>query len=566
MKRPANLIYALEERPPWLVVALNGVQHVGLIAINLVYPVLVFRLAGVPASMLASLLCAGFLVLAIATVLQCKRLGPLGSGYMCPATITATYFSPSLLAVKTGGLSLLFGMTLFAGVLEAALARGLQRMRAILPTEISGLVIFLVGLSGGIAGLRAMLGARAAPVSAAEWWAAGITLGSMIAFNVWGRGLLRMMCAFIGLVAGYVAAALLGLFGAEQWQAVAQTPWLALPEFSHVSWSFDAALALPFAIASVAAAMKTVGTLAVCQRINDADWVRPDLASATRGVLADGAGTAIAGLMGSVGINTSTPSVGLSSATGVTSRVVAYAVAALFGVLALMPKLAMLLAEMPRAVLVAALLFVLCFVLISGLQVMSSRLLDTRRTLVLGSAILGAAAVEALPGIGANAGAGLAPLLGSSLVFGTVLALAMNLVFRIGVGQKALLTLERGATDAQKVEDFFAARGAAWGARSEVIRRAAFGVHQLVEAVVENCWREGPLAIEARFDEFNLDVELTYRGELLEFPLTRPNERDIREDEHALRHLAGFMLRQNADRVRSESKDGRCSVLFHFDH
>ena len=32
------------------------------------------------------------------------------------------------------------------------------------------------------------------------------------------------------------------------------------------------------------------------------------------------------------------------------------------------------------------------------------------------------------------------------------------------------------------------------------------------------------------------------------------------------RWLAGFMLRRNADRVRSESADGRSTVHFHFDH
>ena len=36
MKRPQNLIYALEESPPPLVTVLNGVQHVRSIGINLV--------------------------------------------------------------------------------------------------------------------------------------------------------------------------------------------------------------------------------------------------------------------------------------------------------------------------------------------------------------------------------------------------------------------------------------------------------------------------------------------------------------------------------------------------
>jgi len=36
VKRPQNLIYALEESPPPLVTVLNGVQHVRSIGINLV--------------------------------------------------------------------------------------------------------------------------------------------------------------------------------------------------------------------------------------------------------------------------------------------------------------------------------------------------------------------------------------------------------------------------------------------------------------------------------------------------------------------------------------------------
>ena len=117
MKKPASLVYGVEESPPPLVTVLNGVQHVGLIAINLVYPLLVFRAVDTPTPLVTNLLAVAMVVLGIATFLQALRLGPVGSGYMCPATFTAAYLGPSLLAVKTGGLSLLFGMTLFAGAL-----------------------------------------------------------------------------------------------------------------------------------------------------------------------------------------------------------------------------------------------------------------------------------------------------------------------------------------------------------------------------------------------------------------------------------------------------------------
>ena len=566
MKRPQNLVYALDEAPPPLVTALNGIQHVGLIAINLVYPLLVFRVADTPASVVADLIAMGMIVLGLATFLQTFRFGPVGSGYLCPATFTATYLSPSLVAVKVGGLPLLFGMTIFAGLLEAVLARALNRLRAVFPTELSGLVIFIIGVSGGIAGLRTLLGSQAEPVATEEWWVACLTLGTMVALNVWGKGMAKMLCALIGLAVGYAASALAGLVGTVHFVGVEHAPWVALPRFAGASWSFDLTLAVSFAIATLAAAMKAVGTIAVCQRMNDADWVRPDMPSATRGVLADGASTALAGLMGAVGTNTSTPSVGLASAPGVGSRYVAYAVGGIFILLGLMPKLAALLSVMPRAVMVAALLFAVCFIIINGLQVMASRLLDARRTIVIGLSILAGAAVEVFPVIAASAPRPLAPIIGSSLVFSTLIALLLNLLFRLGVGKPGRLEIGRDAIDSKKVEDFLRAQGAAWGARPEVITRAIFGVNQLVEAVAENCWRAGPLVLEASFDEFNLDVRLAYEGDALEFPDRRPTEQEIIETEEGARRLAGFMLRHNADRIRSEVKEGRAHVLFHFDH
>ncbi len=356
MKKPAHITYGVADSPPILVTVFNGVQLVGLISINLVYPLLVFRVADTPVELVANLMAIGMLVLGVATFLQSLRLGPVGSGFMCPATFTASYFPPSLLAAKMGGLPMVFGMTLFAGVLEGALAPLLNRLRAVFPIEISGLVIFMIGWSAGIAGLRLLLADPTAPLTAAECAVAVVTLVTMVALNVWGKGVVRMLCALIGIACGYVAAGFAGLVDAHQLAAVTAAPWIGIPTFGHVSWTFDAALAAPFAIACIAAALKALGTITICQRMNDADWVRPDMRSATRGVLADGMSTALAGVAGAMGTNTSTPAVGLASATGVGSRKVAYAVGTIFVMLSLFPKLAATLAAVPRAVAVAALL------------------------------------------------------------------------------------------------------------------------------------------------------------------------------------------------------------------
>ena len=566
MKKPASLVYGLNDTPPLHATLLNGLQQVALISIDLVYPLLVFRIVDTPLQVITSLLGIGVFVLGIGTLLQVSRLGPVGSGYMCPSTFTASYLAPSLLAAKLGGLPLVFGMTVFAGVAEAALAPLLHRLRAIFPAEISGLVIFMIGLAAGVAGLRSLLGAQAAPVSTQEWWVAGITLATMVALNVWGKGMARMLCTLIGLIAGYAAALASGLMSSKEFAAVEHASWIGVPDLRAVSWSFDIMLAAPFAIACVAAAMKAVGTITLCQRTNDADWVRPDMRSATRGVLADGASTVIAGLAGAVGTTTSTASVGLAAATGVASRKVAYAVGAILIVIAFIPKLPAVLAVMPRPVVVAALMFAVTFILINGLQVMSSRMLDARRTLVIGLSIVAGTAVEVFPVISATAPKTFAPMVGSSLVFSTVIALALNLLFRLGVRQTLTIKLEPSRWNTSQIDDMVRRQGAIWGARADVITHASWAICQVVDAVAENCWYAGTLAIEMSFDEFNLNVRMYYEGELLEFPAQRPTEDDILGGDDGVRRLAGYMLRHVADRVRSEIHNGRVVLRLHFDH
>jgi NCS2 family nucleobase:cation symporter-2 len=78
---------------------------------------------------------------------------------------------------------------------------------------------------------------------------------------------------------------------------------------------------------------------------------------------------------------------------------VAIAVGVIFLMLGFCPKLTAVLAIMPRAVVVSALLFTVTFIIINGVQVMTSRLLDSRRTLVLGLAIVAGGAVEVFPSI-----------------------------------------------------------------------------------------------------------------------------------------------------------------------
>ena len=568
MRKPAHLSYGVDDKPPLAVNALSGLQHVGLMSIYLVFPALVAKAAGAPAEVAVAMVSMTLVALAIGTLLQAFSSGPIGSGFLCQPIASVVYFVPSMVAVKHGGLSAVFGMTIVAGLLEIGLARVLSRLRAIFPAEIAGLVVLLVGIASGIVGLRtALAGADVSAVpSSVDLGLALTTLAIMVVLNVWGRGKLRLLCVLIGMAAGYAAAWALGRVGAAEAAQLGAAPLFALPTVSHLGWAFDSTLLLPFVVAAVAATLKVMGNVTTCQKVNDADWVRADMRSIGRGVVGDGLGSVVAGALGAHGLNSSTSAVGLATATGVTSRRVALSVAAFLLVLAFVPKLGQLFYLMPRPVAGAALVFSSTFIIINGLEIMTSRLLDARRTLVIGLALIFGLAVEGFPGLLEIFPSGARVALGTSLVLGTLVALGLNALFRLGVRKTAMLTVQPGPADSTALRQFMERQGAAWCARREVIDRAGFNLAQSIETIAASGVAQGPLEVAATFDEFNLDLRVSYDGPPLELPDMRPSHDEILASEEGERRLAGYMLRRFADRVAVSRKGERSTVLFHFDH
>lgn len=566
MRKPSNVVYGVEERPPVVVTILSGMQHVALMAMFLLYPVLIAKAAHASAEVAAAMVSLTLFALAVGTILQVIPIGPFGSGYLCQPIPSIVYLVPSLVVAREAGLAVVFAMTIAAGLFELALSRAMGRLRPIFPPEIVGLVILLVGIATGLLGLRVAFGEGPEGIDPEDLFVGLFTLGLMVVLNVWGGARLRIYAVLIGMAAGYAAAAILGGIAEADVAAIAHSDFFALPRLGHLAWSFDAAYAIPFAVAAVAATLKVMGNVTTSQKANDADWVRTDMNQVSRGVLADGLATVVAGAVGTQGLNSSPTVVGLATASGVLSRRIAYPVAAILVVLAFLPKVGALFYVMPRMVAGSALVFSATFIIVNGLQVMTSRLLDARKTLVIGLALVAALAVDAQPVVLQLIPQAWKPVLGTSLVLGTVLGLALNLAFRMGVRSTQSIRIPLGPIDAERIAEFLQASGEKWGARAEVIGHAKFNLAQSLETIMEGCNPEGPLEVDATFDEFSLDIRVSYVGPLLELPERRPTNEEIMESDEGQRRLAGFMLRRLADRVSSSYKSGRSTVTFHFDH
>ncbi|HYZ63360.1 MAG TPA: solute carrier family 23 protein [Acetobacteraceae bacterium] len=565
-KKPPEILYGVEDVPPLSATLLSAFQHTGNVAISVVTPLAILHHTHVAPEIAASVVGISFLALALAVVIQALPRGPVGSGYLAPSMFSGLFVTPSVAAIEAGGLPLMGGMTVFAGLLEAALSRVIRHLRPFLPPEIAGTVTFLLGINGGILGLRNLLGVDVEGVVPHTHYLVGaFTLGLIVVLNVWTTGLLRMSCVLIGFVAGYVAALATGLLSPTVFTAN-PAPMLAIPTFQHSGLAFDIDLVLPFLVAALVSSIKAIAVITTCQRTNDAAYIRPDLTSINRGVLADGLITAMGGLMGGGAINAAASSPGLAAATGVTSRRVAYAIGALLALLAFSPAAASVFSAIPDAVGGAILVFSSCFIITSGVEVMASRLLDSRRMLVIACAILAAegahtvaARAESLPGA-------VQQITASPLLLGTVVALILNVAFRPGMRRNSALMLDAGALDTEAIHTFIDGRGAAWGARPDVIQRVGFVLAELVESLVHRCKAEGPIRVTASFNEFRVDLVVTYRGVLMPFPLMRPSLDEIADTPDGLLRLSGFLIRRQTDSVRATERNGACVVEMHFDH
>jgi xanthine permease XanP len=567
MKKPANLVYAVEETPPHWLTFVSAVQHVGVIAIFMIYPLIIGHEAGASPDQLSVMLRMGMLALALAVLLQALPRGPVGSRFLAPSIFTGVYLAPSLLAVKLGGLPLVWGMTIFAGLVEMGLSLLWTRLRTFIPSETAGLVVFLIGVIIGLAALRLLVSRNAAgSVSAPEAVIAGLSLAVMIGLNIWNKGQLRLFCILIGMMVGYLAAVALGTLSVDTLMSVLRQPLFALPSVAHLSFDFDPSMIVPFAVTGLAAAMGATAVIATYQRVTDADWVRPEPTSIRRGILADGLSAVGAGLLGTYGLTVSTANVGLVAATGVASRRIAFVVAALLALASLVPGLVGILTIMPPPVMTAALLFTAVFIMISGMQIISSRVLDGRRTLVIGMGMMAFFVVSVYPAAFAGVPVWLQPLVTSPLVLATLVALFLNLLFRIGIRRKVATLVDPAGANFQDVANFVERNAAIWGARRDVVNRVEFAVQQAVEAIVEHCNVSGPVTVEVGYDEFDIDATILYFGIPLEMTGHMPTPDEILETEDGARRLAAYLIRQRSDDVAA-SADGQVAKLrLHFRH
>ena len=278
--------------------------------------------------------------------------------------------------------------------------RGVGFISRLFPPIVVGPVIMLIGLS---------LAGTGVSMASSNWTLAIISLLTTIIVSMFGKGLLKLIPIFSGIIVGYIAAI---CFGVVDFQPIINASWIALPEFVRPELNWEAIIfMIPVAIAPV---IEHIGDVYAINEVTGKDFVKdPGL---HRTMLGDGLACAVASLIGGPPVTTYSEVTGAVSLTKISDPAV-LRIAALFGILfSVFGKISSLLKTIPEAVLGGIMLLLFGSIASVGVNSLVKNQVDlgNTRNLVIASLILtlGIGGAELTIGSFSIGGIGLAALTG----------------------------------------------------------------------------------------------------------------------------------------------------------
>ena len=406
-----NSAYEFEAKMPLRHAVPLGLQHVFAMFVGNLTPLLIITSAcglagGEFADLQVSLLQNAMFVAGIVTLVQLYGLGPVGGKVPIIMGTSSGFLGVfNSVAATMGGdvtaYGAMMGASILGGLFESVLGVFLKPLRKLFPPVVTGTVVLSIGLSLISVGVNSFGGGNAAKDfgSVENLLLALFVLVVILFFKHWTKGFLSSSSILVGIVAGYLAAIVMGFVlpttgvtadGVEftkawvlNWNKVAEASWFAIPKLVPVKIVFDLRAILPVMIMFIVTAVETVG----------------DISGVMEGGMSreDGLGSTVAACFGVLPNTSFSQNVGLVAMTKVVNRG-ALATGAIFLMLCgLIPKLGALISIMPQAVLGGAAVMMFSSIVVTGIQLITKEKM-TPRTLTIVSVALGVGY-----GMGANA-------------------------------------------------------------------------------------------------------------------------------------------------------------------
>lgn len=430
--KPGDIIYGLEARPPFAEAVFVALQHFLAIFVPIITPTLVISGAlGLGQADTAYLINMSLFVSGVATFIQVRKIGPMGSGLLSIQGTSFSFVSAVITAGKAGGLPAIFGLCFAGSFIEMFISRFIESARKAFPPLVSGLVVTMIGVSLIKVGVINCAGGFAAKADGTfgtyvHFLPAGIVLAVIVILNRSANKYLRMSSIIIGLAAGFAYAAATGMVS---FSSLKGGDWFCVPVPFKYGVSFDAFAFIPFILIYVLTTIETIGDLTATS-LNSKEPIEGELyvKRISGGVLADGFNSLLAAVFNTFPNTTFSQNNGIIQMTGVASRYIGYYIAFLLVLTGLFPFTGAVFSLVPPAVLGGATLIMFGTIAAGGIRIISTAELDRRAVMVIALSFCAGVGVEAAPEILGSLPAALKNVFSSGITAGGLTAIVANIV------------------------------------------------------------------------------------------------------------------------------------------
>ncbi len=300
-----------------------------------------------------TLFCAGFGTLLFHVCARMKVPAFLGSSFaFLGGFSTVAHLNTGIYAGMSANEKAAYacGGVVVAGLLYVVMSLiiclvGIKRVMRYLPPVVTGPVIICIGLS---------LASSAISNASTNCFLAFVALAVIIAFNIWGKGMFKIIPILMGVVISYIVALIMNVAGFTNpdgsailnFSSVASSGFVGLPPFQICKFDVTAILVMaPIAIATM---MEHVGDMsAISATVNKNFLADPGL---HRTLLGDGVATALAGLIGGPANTTYGENTGVLELSHVYDPLVIRIAACLAIIISFIPKVSAIISTMPSAI------------------------------------------------------------------------------------------------------------------------------------------------------------------------------------------------------------------------
>ena len=422
-----NLIYGVDDDLDLPKKVLFGLQHIfaafgGIIVV----PLVIATSLGFDSKVTTALISASILGSGLATIIQAKGVGKVGARVACIMGTDFTFVSPAISVGSVLGLPGIIGATILGSLFEVILSFFIKPLMKFFPPLVTGTVVALIGLTLLPVSIDwAAGGAGSANYASLENLAVAMfVLVITLLLNNYGKGMISSASILIGIVVGYLVCIPLGLV---DFNPVKEASWLSFPKILQFGVTFDAKAVMAFIPAYFVATIGTVGCLKAIGETSNIDIGDKRVAA---GVLSDGVGSALGGLVGSCPNTSFSQNIGIISLTKVASRHVAVMAGILLVILGFLPKVAAIITGIPNPVLGGVGIMMFGTVAAAGIRTLSNIKLTERNLLIIAISMGLGLGVTFRPDVIHNLPEAIRMIFSSGISTGTIAALILNAVLK----------------------------------------------------------------------------------------------------------------------------------------